>query len=105
MPGDELAAVFKGCFRSSLQAAAARNFHADNGHALNVIVPDDLSQLFGIVDIIQLGTSDQCDLTLHKLFMHIGVGISRAVRCDQQLRIIVEMCLRRQELDLTGPLL
>ena len=57
LPRNELFALLKRLFRRHLQPAAAGNLHAHNGHASDVVVSDDLRQLFGIIHAVQLGTS------------------------------------------------
>ena len=46
LPGNELAAVSERGLRGPLQAAAAGYVHAHDGHAFDVVVPDDRRQLF-----------------------------------------------------------
>ena len=43
---------------SVFQSAAAGNLHTYHSDILNVIVAENPCQLFGIVDIVQLGASD-----------------------------------------------
>ena len=104
LPRDEFAAVAECRFRSTLQPAAAWNFHPDDGHALNVIFPDDCSKLFGIIHRVQLRAADQGDLSLHEILMHVGISVGSTVCCNQQLCAFKERSLRRQELDLARPL-
>ena len=65
-------------------AAAARNVHADNGHALEVVVSDDFGQLFGVVDAVELRTSDQGYFTTDKVLMEAAVCVSGTVGSDQK---------------------
>ena len=46
LPRNELSARHQGILYSSFDPAAARNFHADNGHTLDLVVFDDLGELF-----------------------------------------------------------
>ena len=41
----------QGIFYGVLDTAAARNLHADNGHAFDIVVTDDFGQLFGVVAV------------------------------------------------------
>ena len=58
LPRDEFAACFKRVLRGVLYAAAAGNLHADYSYALDIVVGDNLSKLFGVVDIVELRTAD-----------------------------------------------
>ena len=70
-------------FCGHLQAAAAGNLHAEDGHALDVVAAQDLGQLFAVIHSVQLRAADEGYLAAHKLLMEIGVGIGCAVRCNQ----------------------
>ena len=83
LPRNELSAGLKRLFRRHLQAAAAGHLHAEDGHALDVVIANNLGQLFAVIHSIQLRAADESHLAAHKLLMEIGVGIGRAVRCDQ----------------------
>ena len=104
LPRDEFAAASERVLCRSLESAAAGNFHADDGHALDVIIPDDLCQFVRIVHCIQLRAADDRDFAAHKFLMHVGVSVSRTVGSDQQLCSVKEGSLRRNQLDLAGPL-
>ena len=62
-----------------LYSAAARHFHTDDSQAFHGVLPQNFSQLFAVVCVIQLWAADQCDFTLHKCLMEIAVGISGTV--------------------------
>ena len=83
LPGNELSAGLKRLFCRHLQAAAAGHLHAEDGHALDVVAAQDLSELFAVIHSVQLRAADKGHLAAHKLLMEIGVGIGRAVRCNQ----------------------
>ena len=85
LPGDHFAAVLKGRDHSPLQPAAAGHFHPQNGHALDVVLAQDLGQLFAVIHIVQLGAADQRHFAPHELLMDIGIGIRRAVCRHQKL--------------------
>ena len=82
-------------FRCSLQASAARNLHADDGYAFDIVVANDSRQLLTVVHRVQFGAADDRDLALHEILMHIGIGIGGAICRDQELCAIEERCLRR----------
>ena len=96
LPGNEFAAYLKRVFGRSLESPAAGHLHSHDGNALDIVVADNCRQLLGVVHSVQLWASDQGDLTPHKVLMHIGVGIGRAVCSDQQLCAFKERGFRRQ---------
>ena len=61
-----------------LDTAAARYFHAHNGDAFDVVVTDDLSELFAVIALVQLGAADQRDLIADKILMEACIGIGCA---------------------------
>ena len=63
-PRDHLAAFLKGFDGSMFQTAAARNLHADNGDAFDIILTNDFGQLFGIIHTVQLRTAHKGDMSL-----------------------------------------
>ena len=52
LPRNEFTAVLERGHGCMLQSAAARNLHADNGHALDIIVLDNFGKLFAVVHIV-----------------------------------------------------
>ena len=50
---------------------------------LDGVAPQDLSQFVGVIDRVQLGAADQCDLVFHKAVVEISMGIGGAVGRDQ----------------------
>ena len=84
LPRDELTTVFESCFSRSLQTTAAWNLHADDSDALDIIVPDDLRKLFGVIDAVELRASDHSNLAFHEILVHVGIDVSGAVRRDEQ---------------------
>lgn len=101
---EELSALLKRLFRCHFQSAAARHFHTHNGHASDVVVSDDLRQLFGIIHAVQLGTSYEGDMPSDEPLVKCGVGVSRAVGGNQQFCTVKIGCVNRNELDLDRPL-
>lgn len=57
LPRNKLPACHQRVLHSRLDSSAARNLHANNCHALDIIIADDLCKLLGIVYGIQLRTS------------------------------------------------
>ena len=97
-----------GCHQRTLdgvfKTAAARNLHAQDFDALDIVVRNDLRKLLGVVALIQLRTADQRDVVFHKVSMEIAVGVCCTVRRDQQICAIKVRCAHGNELDLTRPL-
>ena len=81
---NEFSTCLQGIFYGVLDTAAARNLHADNGHALDVVAADDFGQLFGVVDAVKLWTSDQSYFTMDKVLMEAAVCVSGTVGSDQK---------------------
>ena len=84
LPRNEFSTVLERTNGSVLQSAAARNLHADNGHAFDIVVTDDFGQLFGVVDAVKLWTSDQSYFTMDKVLMEAAVCVSGTVGSDQK---------------------
>ena len=84
LPRNEFSACLQGFFHGVLDTAAARNLHADNGHAFDVVATDDFGQLFGVVDAVKLWTSDQSYFTMDKVLMEAAVCVSGTVGSDQK---------------------
>ncbi len=100
LPRNKFPACLESVLSSPLQSAAAGHLHPHNRYTLDVVVPDDRSQFFRIVYIIQLGATDDCNLTFHKFLMHIGISIGRTIRRDQQLCAFEKWSLCRYQLNL-----
>ena len=104
LPWQELSARAQRLPRRVLEPAAARHLHAHDGHALNVVAPDDLRELVGVIHRIELRAADERDLPFHELTVHVRVGIRRAVGRNEQLRALKIRRVDRHELDLARPL-
>ncbi len=104
LPRNELPALLECLFRRQLQPAAAGYLHPHDGDALNVVFPDDLRQLFGIVHAVQLGTAHQRDVSLDEPLVEGGVGVGGAVGGNQQPRPVEIGRIHRHQLDLHRPL-
>ena len=83
LPRNELSAGLKRLFRRHLQAAAAGHLHAEDGHALDIVAAQDLNKIIEEIQSIKIRAADKGHLAAHKLLMEIGVGIFRAIRCNQ----------------------
>ena len=88
LPRNEFSTCLQGIFYGVLDTAAARNLHADNGHALDVVAADDFGQLFGVVDAVKLWTSAQSYFTMDKVLMEAAVCVSGTVGSDQKFGIV-----------------
>ena len=105
MPWDHLAAVFQSCFHRMLDAAAAGHFHADDCHGLDVILRQDVRELFGIVAFIQLGAANQGYFIFYKINVKICICICSAVGGNQKACIFKIRGCCRNKLDLYRPLI
>ena len=103
LPRNELSAGLQCLFCRHLQTAAAGHLHAEDGHALDVVAAQDLSELFAVIHSVQLRAADEGHLAAHKLLMEIGVGVCRAVRRDQELCALKVGRMDRSQLDLHRP--
>ena len=104
LPRKEFPARAQRLTRRMLESAAARHLHAHDGDALNVIAPDDLRELVGVIHRVELRAADERDLPFHELTVHVRVGIRRAVGRNEQLRALKVRRVDRHELDLARPL-
>ena len=98
LPRNELSTLPECLFRRHLQPAAAGYLHPHDGDALNVVFPDDLRQLFGIVHAIQLGAAHEGDVPLDKPLMEGGIGVSGAVGGNEQSALMMGLNVRRVKL-------
>jgi len=105
LPWNHLTAVLQRCDRRVLDSAAAWDFHADYGNALDIIVCKDGGQLFRVIAFVKLRTSDDGDTVLNEIVVETGIGVSGTVRSDEQVRSIEIRCVDRNQLDLYRPLL
>ena len=76
LPGDLFPAGQQGPLGGVLDAAAARNLHADDGQALNVVVCQDLGELLAVVPRVQLGAADEGYPAPDKVLVEIAVGMA-----------------------------
>ena len=75
LPRNEFPALLERLFRRQFQPAAAGHLHPHDGDAFDVVLPDDLRQLFGIVHAVQLGTAHKGDVPLDEPLVEGGVGV------------------------------
>ena len=87
-----------------LPSGLMRDFHADDGDVLNIVLADDFGQLLGIVDVIELGTADEGDMAFDEIVVEAGIGIGCAVGGNQELSTVKVRCMGRNELELDRPL-
>lgn len=91
-------------FGSHFQAAAAWDFHADQGDVMDIVLAKDFCQFFSVVDVVEFRAADEGDAALDEIFVEAGVGIGRAVGSDEQAGTVEIRRMRRYELDLDWPL-
>ena len=103
LPRNEFTAVLNRSHSCMLQSATARNLHADNGHALNIVLLNDLSEFFAVVHIISLRAADQGHFAFQEFLMKVCVGVSSAVCGNEQACLVKVRCADRSQLDLYGP--
>lgn len=88
--------IFSGCCDcisdSALDSAAAWDLHSCHEDASDVVLTQDSSQLFCIVDGVQFWTADESNMASYEIMMEISVGIGCAVRCDQKIGILKIRC-------------
>ena len=101
---NEFPALLERLFRRHLQPAAAGYLHADDGDALDVVLPDDFGQLFGIVHAVQLRTAHQGDVSLDEPLVESGVGVGGTVGGNQEPCTVKLRGVYRHQLDLHRPL-
>ena len=104
MPGNKFAAGLERSFGGMFYPCAAGNFHAHDGNAFYVILPDDFGQLFCIIHAVELGAADERDAVFDESVMKIAVCISGAVSRDQQIRLVEIGSAYRSQFDLDRPL-
>ena len=88
LPRDEFSALPERRFCRVLQSPAAGHLHADDGDALDIVLPDDLRQLLGIVHAVQLRTAHQGDVPLDEPLVEGGVGVGGTVGGDEEPRAV-----------------
>jgi hypothetical protein len=59
LPGNELAGFLQRLLRGQFKPATAGHLHAHDGDGLDVVLAQDLRQLLGVVNRIELGASDK----------------------------------------------
>jgi len=81
--------LFKNALFPVFDPAAAGYFHPDDCNAFNVIVPDNLGQLFAVLSFVQLGAANQSHFVPDKPVVKISVSIGRTVGGNQELGLSV----------------
>ena len=105
LPRNKLSAGLQSTLDCVFDTAAAGYFHPYHLYTLDVVVPDDLRQLFRIIPFVQLGTADQGDMVPDKIVMEAAVSISCTVCRNQQICAVKIGSIYRYQFDLAGPLL
>ena len=104
VPGDTFSAGQKSTLSGAFQPAAAGHLHAGNGQTPNIVGHEDLRELVPVIHIIQLGTSDDRDVIVHKFLMEIAVSVGCAICRYQQVRPLIIRRTDRHQLELHRPL-
>ena len=105
LPWKEFSACFHGIYGSLLDSAAAGDFHAHDGHALNIVLADDLCKLLAVVYRIQFWTSDQGNLSLNEILVEICIGVGSTICCNEKVCSVKVRRIYRYKLNLYRPLL
>ena len=85
-----------------MQAAAAGHLHTGKGHAFYIVCAEDLPELFGIVDGVQLRAADKRDPALDEVLVEAAEGIGAAVGGYQQICAVKAVGAYRCKLYLNG---
>jgi len=104
VPGDMFSAGQKSTLSGAFQPAAAGHLHAGNSQTPNIVGHEDLRELVPVIHIIQLGTSDDRDVIVHKFLMEIAVSVGCAICRYQQVRPLIIRRTDRHQLELHRPL-
>ena len=104
LPRYEFAACLKRVLCGILYAAAARNLHTDDGHALYIVIGDNLCKFFSVVDIVKFRTADYCDMILYKALVEATVSVCCAICGDEKIGTVEIWGTYRDELNLYRPL-
>lgn len=83
-----------------LETAAAGNLHTDDGDAFNIVVCDNLRQLFGVIAVIQLRTANQRNPAPDKVLVESSIGIGGTVCGYQQVCTVKIRSVYRDKLNL-----
>lgn len=104
LKGDVLATLCKSFAGCHFQAAAAGDFHADQGDVLDGVLAQDFRQLFGVVNVIEFRAADESDAPFDEIFVETGVSIGSAVGCDEKAGAVEVWRMWRDQFDLYRPL-
>lgn len=104
LPGQKFPACLKGVFYRRFDSAAAGNLHTGDSDAFYFILLYNLSQLFCVVNRIQLRAADEGDFVFHKLIVKVAISVGAAVGGDQKISLIKIRRVNRSQLNLNRPL-
>ena len=104
MPRNKFTACLQCLLRRILDPAAAGNLHTQNRHRLNVVVSNDLCQLFRVIHGIQLRTADQRYFAFYEFLVEVTISVGSTIGCNQKLRSVEKRRVYRHKLDLDRPL-
>lgn len=86
-----------------LKSAAAGHLHAREGDGLYIVCGEDLAELLGIIDGVELRAADERNAAFHEIGMEAAAGIGAAIGGDEQIRTVKIRGLDRRKPDLHGP--
>ena len=75
LPGNQFPAGLQCILSGHLDPAAAGDFHPHDRDAADVVLPDDLGELLGIISFIQFGAADQGNAIFDEAVVKVAVGI------------------------------
>lgn len=104
MPGNELTTVLQRLLGGIFQPAAARYLHTNHGEAFDVILAEDVGELFGVVSGVQFWASDEGDAVFDEILVEVGIGISGTIGSDEQIGALKVWGIHRGQFDLHWPL-
>ena len=87
-------------FYCMFHTSAARHFHSDNSNALDVVILDDSRQLFGVITLVKLRTTDKRNSVTDKLIVEIAVTISSTIGSNEKVRLVKIRCIYRGKFNL-----
>ena len=104
LPRNELSACLQRTLDSVFNSAAAGNLHSYNLNAFNVVVRNNLRQLFGIVSFVELGAANERYVVANKFVVEVAIGKSCAVGSDEKICALEIRGVNGHKLNLNRPL-
>ena len=104
LPRDELPRRTQSLDGHALQTATARDLHARDGDALDIVARNDLGQLLGVIGAIKFRTADKANFVADEIGMEVAVRKCAAVGSDKQIGALDIRGLCRSQLNLHRPI-